>query len=90
MNCMDCGGSECICRYRTDIDRLKRALLIVTRSYGKNGYIPSIGSPGCERIESLMRDAGVEPEHYDPCARLDSCGEPLGSVPDRQRSSDDE
>ena len=62
MNCVDCGGSECICRSAAAIKYLTKACQIFTQALGsEDGYLPSLGSPATSKALSLMRQAGVRP-----------------------------
>ncbi len=67
MNCMDCGGAECVCRMASIIEYLTEACQIFTQALGdEDGYIPSIGSTRTKRALSLMIKAGVAPVfHYE-------------------------
>ncbi|MCB7130436.1 MAG: hypothetical protein J3T61_12965 [Candidatus Brocadiales bacterium] len=57
-NCMDCGGTECICRFVGDIKKLKKACrLLMSGVYG-NGYLTNCGTLKTERAVRLMVEAG--------------------------------
>ena len=60
--CLDCGGSECVCKADRIIAQLTEACQIFTRGLGSDeGYYPAIGAPNTKRAIDLMRAAGVEP-----------------------------
>ena len=62
--CLDCGGSECICRAGSVIANLTAACQLFTQAFGKDGYLPSLGEPKTRQALELMRKAGVKPIHW--------------------------
>ena len=76
--CLDCGGSECICRAGAIIADLTAACQIFTQALGsERGYIPNLGEPKTQQALALMKRAGVKPVFY-----WDANG-----LPSRSRSS---
>lgn len=63
--CLDCGGSECICRVNERVRLLTTACQIFTRGLGgENGYYPTLGLPLTKKAIEAMKSAGVKPIFY--------------------------
>lgn len=63
--CLDCGGSECICRAGRVIAQLTEACQLFTTGLGdKEGYYPSLGAPRTLKAIALMEAAGVKPIYH--------------------------
>lgn len=62
--CLDCGGSECVCKANRVIRQLTEACQLFTQGFSEGGYYPSLGAPRTEKAMKLMRDAGVEPVYW--------------------------
>ena len=64
-NCLDCGGSECVCRLRTIVEHLTTACQIWTQSLGNaEGYITTLGAQKTQEALAHMKAAGVAPRFY--------------------------
>lgn len=61
--CMDCGGSECVCRLRRKARALEEALQIfMAHLGGEDGYFPQLGAQATSIVKWKMRTVGVEPQ----------------------------
>lgn len=78
--CLDCGGTECICRSNEIIQKLTEACQLFTQGLGdENGYYPNLGQPKTHKALRLMAEAGVDPVFYWESRDLEPL---LGEPPD--------
>ena len=71
--CLDCGGSECICRASERIRCLSEACQLFTQALGgPDGYLPTLGAPKTKRALELMYEADVAPVFYHERTAKDS------------------
>lgn len=60
--CLDCGGSECICRSITQFEHAKKALQIFTQALGSRaGYLNTLGLMATQKALEHMDKAGIKP-----------------------------
>lgn len=59
--CLDCGGSECICKAATVFEHAKTALQIFTQAIGESGYLRTLGAIATQKALHHMHLAGIAP-----------------------------